>query len=221
MDKKSLVDKIEKSLVELLSSKAYKIGAVIPKELELAESLGVSRTVVREALSRLRTRGMIESRKKRGSVITSPNIVSVMEKGMSPDILDQATMRDIFEMRLALEVGMADFIVRRVKPGDIAELKTIVSQEKNTNYNIAEIEEEIAFHGKLYEISGNGTMKGFQKMLLPIFNYVHSSGMLNDAPLLKKVVTHTDLIHIIEGGSVDKLRKGMRQHLNGHFKRLF
>lgn len=222
LDKKSLVDKIEKSLVELLSSKEYPIGAVIPKEIELAERLGVSRTVVREALSRLRTRGMIESRKKRGAVITSPDIVSVIEKGMNPDILDQSTLKEIFEMRLALEVGMADFIIKRVSPQDIKELKAIVAKESpNSTPNFFEIEEEIAFHSKLYEISDNNTMKGFQKMLLPIFNYVHSSGMLNDMPVFKKIVTHSDLIALIETRSADKLRKGIRQHLNGHFKRLF
>lgn len=222
IDKKSLVDKIEKKLVELLSSKEYTIGAVIPKEIELAERLGVSRTVVREALSRLRTRGMIESRKKRGSVITSPDIVSVIEKGMNPDMLDQKTLKDIFEMRLALEIGMADFIIKRVTEEDIAALKAIVAREAPlVAPNTFSIDEEIAFHSKLYEISDNDTMKGFQKMLLPIFNYVHSSGMLNDMPVFKKIVTHSDLVTLIETGSADKLRKGMRQHLNGHFKRIF
>ncbi|SEA28447.1 DNA-binding transcriptional regulator, FadR family [Arachidicoccus rhizosphaerae] len=222
MDKKSLVDQIEKSLVELLSSKEYSVGAVIPKELELSTQLGVSRTVVREALSRLRTRGMIESRKKRGAVVTSPDIVSVIEKGMNPDILDQNTLKEIFEMRLSLEVGMADFIIKRVTEQDIKELRAIVSKETpNKMPNLFAIDEEIAFHSKLYEICDNNTMKGFQKMLLPIFNYVHSSGMLNDMPVFKKVVTHSDLIDLIESRSADKLRKGIRQHLNGHFKRVF
>lgn len=222
IDKKSLVDKIEKSLVALLSSKEYTIGAVIPKEIELSERLGVSRTVVREALSRLRTRGMIESRKKRGAIITSPDIVSVIGQGMNPDMLDQSTLKDIFEMRLALEVGMADFIIKRVTPEDIKQLRAIVAEEiPNKAPNLFEIDEEIAFHSKLYEICDNNTMKGFQKLLLPIFNYVHSNGMLDDLPVYTKVVTHGDLIDLIETGSADKLRKGIRQHLKGHFKRIF
>ena len=222
VDKKSLVDKIESSLVELLSSKEYTVGTVIPKEMELAGQLGVSRTVIREALSRLRTRGLIESRKKRGSVITSPNIISVIEQGMNPEILDDETLKDIFEMRLMLEVGMADFIIKRVKPADIVELKAILDRSAiMTPPNSFPIEEEIAFHSKLYEISGNKTAKGFQRLLLPIFDYVHKSGMLDDMPSFKKVVTHRDLIGLIEEGAADKLRKGIRQHFNGHFKRIF
>ena len=221
-DNKSLVDKIEKSLVDLLTSKEYPVGTVIPKEVELAERLGVSRTVIREALSRLRTRGMIESRKKRGAVITSPDIVSVIEQGMTPEILDENTLKEMYEMRLAIEVGMADFIVKRATAEDIKVLREIASKESPGKWpNLFEIQEEIAFHSKLYEISNNNTIKGFQKMLLPLFNYVHKSGMLNDMPIFKKIVTHSDIVDLIETRSADKLRKGMRQHLNGHFKRLF
>lgn len=220
-EKSSLVDQIEQSLVALFSRKEYDIGAVIPKEIELARSLGVSRTVVREALSRLRTRGMIESRKKRGSVLTSPDIVSVMGKGMNPDRLDQKTLKDIFELCLALEVGMADFIVKRVTPTDIATLREIIAKAAPATSYQASIEEEIAFHNKLYEIADNDTMKGFQQMLLPIFYYVHQSGMLQEMPVFKKKVTHSDLVSLLEAGSADKLRKGMRQHLNGHYKRIF
>ena len=64
VDTSSLVDKVEASLVELLQERKLKVGDVIPKEVELAEALGVSRTVVREALTRLRIMGLIESKKK-------------------------------------------------------------------------------------------------------------------------------------------------------------
>ena len=61
----SLVDRVEARLVELLQSRQLKVGDSIPKEMELAEIIGVSRTVIREALLRLRTMGLIESKKKK------------------------------------------------------------------------------------------------------------------------------------------------------------
>ena len=73
VDKSSLVDKVEANLVELLQQQKLKVGDSIPKEIELADTLGVSRTVIREALLRLRLMGLIDSRKKRGAVITSPD----------------------------------------------------------------------------------------------------------------------------------------------------
>jgi DNA-binding FadR family transcriptional regulator len=114
VDNSSLVDKVEANLVELLQSRKLKVGDVIPKEVELVELLGVSRTVIREAITRLRTMGIVESKKKKGSVITSPDIVGIMSKSMNPYILDEDTLREIFELRLVLEIGMADLIFQKL-----------------------------------------------------------------------------------------------------------
>lgn len=83
----SLVDRVEANLVELLQQQKLKVGDSIPKEIELANTLGVSRTVIREALLRLRMMGLIESKKKKGAVITSPDIFGNLNKSMNPHIL--------------------------------------------------------------------------------------------------------------------------------------
>lgn len=222
VDTSSLVDKVEASLVQLLQEQKFKVGDVIPKEIELSQALGVSRTVIREALTRLRIMGLIDSKKKKGSVITSPDLFGMMSKSMNPHILDQETLKEIFEIRLVLEIGMADLIFHRIKKEDIEELKQIVSNEPPaTQYHLFNIEHEIAFHGKLYEITGNSTLKKFQKMLLPVFDYVHNSGLLKLQPLLKVFVSHKGLVDILEDGNPEQFRNAMRNHLENHFARLF
>ncbi len=222
LDTSSLVDKVEAKLVELLQKRKLKVGDSIPKELELAESLGVSRTVIREALLRLRMMGLIESKKKRGAVITSPDIFGMMSRSMNPHVLDQETLKEIFEIRLVLEIGMADLLFRRVTKPDIAELKEIVKNEPPAaQYHLFNIGHEIAFHGKLYEITGNETLKKFQKMLLPVFDYVHKSGLLKKQPLLKTFTSHKTLVSILEKGTPEEFRNGMRNHLENHFLRIF
>ena len=222
VDTSSLVDKVESSLVELLQERKLSVGDVIPKEMELAQTLGVSRTVIREALTRLRIMGLIESKKKKGSVITSPDLFGMMSKSMKPHILDQDTLKEIFEIRLVLEIGMADLLYHRIKKEDIEELKQIVSNEpQSTQYHLFNIEHEIAFHGKLYEITGNETLKKFQKMLLPVFDFVHNSGLLKKQALLKTFTSHKGLVEILEDGNPELFRNAMRNHLENHFARLF
>jgi DNA-binding FadR family transcriptional regulator len=146
----------------------------------------------------------------------------MMSKSMNPHILDQETLKEIFEIRLVLEIGMADLIFHRIKKEDIEELKQIVSNEPPaTQYHLFNIEHEIAFHGKLYEITGNSTLKKFQKMLLPVFDYVHNSGLLKLQPLLKVFVSHKGLVDILEDGTPEQFRNAMRNHLENHFARLF
>jgi DNA-binding FadR family transcriptional regulator len=222
LDKSSLVDKVESKLVELLQKRKLKVGDSIPKEIELAATLGVSRTVIREALMRLRMMGLIDSKKKKGAVITSPDLFGMLGKSMNPHILDQETLKEIFELRLVLEIGMADFLFQRVTKEDIAELKQIVKNEPPAaQYHVFNINHEIAFHGKLYEITGNETLKKFQRMLLPVFDYVHKSGLIKKQPLLKTFTSHKALVNILEKGTPEEFRNGMRSHLENHFARIF
>ena len=222
LDTSSLVDKAEDSLVALLQERKLSVGDVIPKEVELAESLGVSRTVIREALTRLKMMGLIESKKKKGSVITSPDLFGMMAKSMNPHILDKDTLKEIFEIRLVLEIGMADLLFHRITKEDIAELRQIVADEPPaTQYHLFNIDHEVAFHGKLYEITNNQTLRKFQKMLLPVFDYVHHSGLLRKQSLLKTFVSHKELVDILEHGDPEQFRNGMRNHLENHFARIF
>jgi DNA-binding FadR family transcriptional regulator len=218
----SLVDRVEAKLVELLQNRQLKVGDSIPKEIELAEAIGVSRTVIREALLRLRMMGLIESRKKKGAVITSPDLFMNMSKSMNPHLLDESTLKEIFEIRLVLEVGMADLLFNRVDAEDIVALRAIVGDEPaNSEDRLFNVQHEIEFHGKLYEITGNETMRKFQKLLLPVFEYVHNSGLLKKNAERKKFISHKGLVDILENGSPEMFRNAMRNHLDSHFARLF
>lgn len=222
IDTSSLVDKVEMTLINTLIHQGFRVGDAIPKETELASSLGVSRTVVREALARLKMIGLIQSKKHKGAVVTNPDLLALLEKRMIPQVLDHTTLREIFELRLALEIGIADFIMERVTKEDIEILKEIVAGEPDLSSTVRfQVEHEIKFHGKLYEISGNETFKKFQNMLLLVFEYVHSSELLDKDVAVKKYVSHKGLVDIIEHGSAEMLRNGMRNHLENHFARIF
>lgn len=221
IDTSSLVDKAEKSIIDYIKVNKLKVGDILPKELELTEKLGVSRTVVREALLRLKSIGLIESKKHRGAVITNPDILGSFKKIFHPSFLDTSTLTDLFEMRLALEVGIADFIINKITDKDIEELeemtKTIVSGDTALPWSI---EDEKKFHGKLYEISGNGMLLELQEMLIPIFQYVHQSGILEKPIFQGEFISHKELVEVLKMRDADAYRKAIRIHLNNHFARI-
>lgn len=222
IDTTSLADKVEKELIDYLVENRFKVGDALPTELELTEMLGVSRTVIREALLRLRMMGLIESRKKKGMVVTHPDAIALFERTIFPSLMEKEKLKDIFELRMALEIGMADLIFLRIKPEDIKALEQIVASEpENTGDLLFDIKQEMSFHGKLYEITGNETLKRFQHILLPVFKYVHESGILNKAIVSKRGVSHRDLVEIIKNGNPDAFRVAMREHLDTHFQRIF
>ncbi len=221
IDTSSLVDKAEQAIINYIKFNKLHVGDVLPKELELAEQLGVSRTVIREALLRLKTIGLIESIKHKGAIITNPDVLGSLRKIFHPSILDHNTLKNLFEMRLALEVGIADFIVNKITDEDIQELEqmaeVIVSGDTALPWSI---EDEKKFHGKLYEISDNAMLIELQEMLIPIFQYVHQSGIL-DKPIVKgEFISHKELVEVLKKRDAESYRKAIRTHLNNHFERI-
>lgn len=221
VDTRSLVDQVEKKLLHFFDVKKLQPGDLIPKEMELVKALGVSRSVVRESLNRLKTMGIIESIKHKGTIIKSPDFAMILSKSMIPSILDNTTLKDIFELRMVLEIGMADSILNHITESDIVELTEIVEQEPESSESLLfDIKHEILFHGKLYEITRNKTLINFQKILLPIFNYAYDSGLIDKPISKKKYVSHKGLVEILKTGNANKFRNAMRKHLDNHFERL-
>lgn len=221
VDTRSLVDRVEMNLMDFFIKRNLKPGDPIPKEIELSAAMGVSRTVIRESLNRLKTMGLVEAKKHRGTIIKSPDIAEILQKSMIPRILNETTLRDVFEMRLILEVGMADLVVSRASDQDIEELFEIVKDESLQSADtLFDVDYEIRFHGKLYEITGNETLKSFQGLLLPIFNYAYSSGLINKHFENKHYVSHKELVETLRHRDADKFRNDMRWHLENHFRRI-
>ncbi|WP_341840234.1 FadR/GntR family transcriptional regulator [Chitinophaga caseinilytica] len=212
---KSMAERVEVSLREYFAKENFKPGDPLPTELELAAALGVSRNVVREALSRFKMLGIIETKKKTGMVISNPDIMGTFEKVLTPEIIDESTLQDLFELRLVLEMGIADLLFIHKTPQDIAELEDIVARE--TKGDSFRINNEIAFHGKLYQMTGNETMKRFQTLLLPVFGYVMK---LENKQYVSGKITHKDLVRILKKGSVQEFKDGMASHLQPHLDRL-
>ncbi len=214
---KTMVEVVEINLLEFLKNNSFRPGDILPSEVELATSLGVSRNVLREALSRLRMMGMVESKKRRGMVLSSPDILGAMERVMNPLIIGANTLKDIFEMRLTLEMGMTDILYIRKTKKDIDELEIIAQNEKAKRVDeVFRIKNEIDFHGKLYQMTGNVTMQRFSNLLMPVFGYIAN---LEKIPKIS-AVSHLDLVHLLRSGSREDFRKGMRTHLESHFAKL-
>ncbi len=217
IDSISMTDRVENILRKYFEDNAFQPGDALPGEVEIAEKLDVSRNVVREALSRLRMLGIVESRTRRGMVMARPDILGGFQRVLNPNILGDKTLKDIFEMRLILEMGMAEFLMARKTPKGIQELEKIVSEQKSIETPTKE--EEIRFHTKLYELTGNDTFKRFQKMLFPIFDYVFTE-YKNENPLPKPPghIHHDGLLQVIAEGDANDFRKAIAIHLGPYFK---
>ena len=215
----TMADQVETQLREYILKRAVRPGDSIPKETELAEALGVSRNVVREALSRLRMLGMIESKKRRGMILTQPDVMKGLERILHPTMLDINIRKQLFELRLVLEVGLGDLLFARKDEEHLNKLDAIIERERKANTQIERIRCEVDFHSTLYEMAGNDTLKRFQTILMPVFEYVveYESKLQHTSV---GSVTHADLVRILYGNNPDEYPNAMRKHLAPHFQHL-
>lgn len=220
IENQTQVDKIENSLQVYFRNGNFQPGDPIPKEMELSEALGVSRTSIREALSRFKTLGIIESRKNRGMIITHTDLLYNMQKIVDLKLLDSATWKDIFELRLVLEIGTADLLFLRKSDSDLKKLEKIVIKDEQSNSKIEHKKYDVEFHSLLYEISGNDFIQRFQKMLFPFFNFDDNSLQVEPSTETDSNVTHRDLLNTLKNGTAEQFRNKMRDHLKQYFNKI-
>lgn len=214
------VDKIEIHLQEYFRNENFSPGDAIPKEVDLAQAMGVSRTAIREAISRFRMLGIIESRKNRGMVITRPDVLNNMQRVLDPQLLDGATMKNIFEMRLVIEMGISDILFLRKTDESLARLEEIVKKEEATDNKIDQLKYDVEFHSALYDISENETIQRFQKMLLPVFDYVDNGLRVQRQKYTSDYVSHRVLLEVLKNGTPEEFRNKMHDHLLYYFEKI-
>jgi len=212
----TLTEQTEQRILKYVTEKGYQLGDIFPKESEFAEILGVSRVVIREALSRLRMMGFIETKRKRGTVLRSPDMFYGVKTIVNSGKLDLESLRDLYEVRIMLEIGMADFIFLRKTDESIALLEKIVTDEDKTDVNDLErlAALDIQFHSTLYQISGNKSLGTFQNLLNTLFTtYSRSKNWRS-----RQIISHATLVGILKKGTTDAFRTAMRLHLNTRFE---
>lgn len=214
----TLVDRVETSILNYIKVNKLVPGDCIPNELELSKRLGVSRNVLREALSRLKMLGIIQSQTKKGIFIREPYLLAGFEKTLKPGLLSVNSIKNMMGLRITIEIGIADFLFINLTGKGIEELKNILQiQPKVSTY--LEIQQELEFHRKIYELSGNTFISQLQQILLPVFQFAHENyekyfahvneGLKRDG----KTVTHIDLFNLIKERDVEGYRVAIKTHL--------
>ena len=208
----TLVDSVEESLIRYFKEQGLRPGSSIPNEIELAASLGVGRAVLREALSRFKMTGMVVSRTKKGMILGEPSLLGGMKRCINPLLMNESTLRDILEFRVALEIGISSSLFRNITPADIAELEQGVGTNKYAPVS------EHRFHTKLYEITGNQIISEFQDVIYPVLDFVKEKyrDFLEpiEAELIRsgELMTHSHLLEFIKAGDLEGYKHAIEEH---------
>ena len=215
----TLVDQVEEQILNYIVKEKLVSGSEIPPELVLAENLNVGRNVVREALSRLRMLGIVESRKHKGMVVREPDVMKCFNKVVNPYLLSKQSILDLLDLRVSIESGISELIIQNIEDKDIDELESIVSRHIYQEDMKLKVENEIEFHSKLYRVTKNQAIIDLLEMVLPLFSFVHEK-FEDFKPINErnkgKLVKHEDLIPLLRQRDVQGYRNAIYNHLKAY-----
>ena len=220
--RESLTDIAEKKIFDYLRENRFRPGNRLPMESELAEKFHISRTIIREALSRLRMMGFIESKKRRGMVVGHPSIFETIAKVIDPAFLDEEEQKDFFRLRMTIELGLADMLAEQLSEEDLADLEQIVREEETDPADYRRfLACDCRFHARVYEATRCRSLASFQKILLGFFSdfetrFRHASSNFARRFDDPKQVTHRDLLDAFITRDAETIQRVMRRHLTIH-----
>ena len=118
----NLTDRVTEMLLDEITSGDYQVGEVLPPEQTIATRLGVSRTVLREAVSRLKGDGIVQSKQGRGLTVMQTARPSVLRM-QAADIGDADQVLRIVELRRGFEIEAAPLAAARRDEDDLAAMR--------------------------------------------------------------------------------------------------
>jgi len=150
-----LSDRLAAWLAEQIGGGALSPGDRLPTEPQLAQAHGVSRTVVREAVHQLRSRGLLVSRQGSGVYVASP--APHRPLAFDPSVLESLTsVVQIVEVRRAIEGEIAALAAQRATRAQVAALRrALAAIEAAVAAGGDGVAEDLVFHRAIAEASGN------------------------------------------------------------------
>ncbi|MFL9927522.1 FadR/GntR family transcriptional regulator [Herbaspirillum lusitanum] len=222
----SLSQEVVAAISEMIAKGQIKPGDKLPTESEIMQSQGVSRTVVREAISRLQAAGQVETRHGIGTFVLEA------KKGSNINI-DPATittMKDLLallELRISLETETAGLAAARRTDAQLKEIRLALDAFKD---NLAKggdtVGPDFRFHFQIANATGN---RYFIEILSHLGAGVIPRKRLNTAELARDPQAsyldrvqreHEDIYEAIARGDSEAARAAMRNHLTNSRERL-
>jgi GntR family transcriptional repressor for pyruvate dehydrogenase complex len=213
-----LYEQVADQILELIIDDQISLGDRLPSERELAELLGVSRPVIREAIRSLGVRGVVAVKQGSGTFVTQP---SASDVSASINLLlrlrnHQDSFVDLFEVRNALEVAIAGSAAVHATAKDIVAIEaTIVGMERGGSSASSFSMYDVAYHDALAAATHNDL---FALLLSPIADLLHDCRLVAfhhdaDESLRGGLMHHREILDRIRRGDAEGARAAMGLHL--------
>lgn len=219
-----LADRVVSGIKDQILSGDLAPGAKLPSESDLVATYGVSRTVAREAITRLRAEGLVETFQGRGSFVLAVPAPSPFALESSA-IRTQHDVLDMVDFRLGVECEAAALAAARLDERTSRSIEEAREALAAADPDVA-VEADFAFHRAVAAATGN-------RFYLDLMDSLGPMMIMLPRTRLGEAYSHVDAFHVervqrehdniaeaILAGDADTARAAMRVHLGSTRRRL-
>lgn len=192
-------------------------GDRLPPERNLAAQLGVSRTIVREALRELQSAGLVDlpARANAGAVITRPTGKRIGERLGDMLLVDALQVADVSEARIVLELSLVEIVCKRASDEDLSALRAICDRsEAAVARGAYSVGLSTEFHLRLTGASHNRALELFVDSLRGVARDVFvDAGGYPPAAMGERVREHRAIVEAVASRDAVAVRGLLDPHL--------
>ncbi|PLK50351.1 FadR/GntR family transcriptional regulator [Uliginosibacterium sp. TH139] len=222
----SLVETVMNDLAGKIRNGVYRAGAKLPTEPEVMAEHGVSRTVVRETMSRLQAAGLVETRHGVGTFVLAQPVASPLHM----DSATAMTIRELLamlELRISVETEAAGLAALRRTDAQVEEMRQALREfDDELSTGGSSVDADFKFHLLVAQATGNPYFENFYRQLgintIPRTRL--DTSVFSSAPgqgyLRRSNEEHLSILEAIARRDPENARAGMRLHLSNSRERL-
>ncbi|MFC3339535.1 GntR family transcriptional regulator [Paracandidimonas soli] len=166
------------------------------REVEVAETLGLGRTPVREALKRLEDERLLTHEPRRGLVVTS---------------LDRKSVSELYAMREILEAAAAEFAARHATEAEILNMEAILQEQEQPGADAVAL--NLAFHEAIYGAAHNQFLIKSLQSLTETTYLLGRSTLSTDQRAAQAVQEHRQILAAIARHDPAEAAGAARHHI--------
>ncbi|SCU97566.1 Transcriptional regulator, GntR-family [Cupriavidus necator] len=225
----SLASRIAQTLHDDILAGRYGAGARLPAETSLADTFGVSRPIVREAIAQLKADGVLVTRKGSGAYVSETPGGQAWRVASSPD--GGPTLAQLFELRRVVETACAEMAAQRRTDADIDAIRSALAamqaQADGQGDMASAAAADMAFHHAIAQAAHNPCFTGLtdfvsQQMLAARQRAWENTARLSVTTGAPRAADqeHAALAEAIAAGDATAARGAAQQHLAAAAARL-
>ncbi len=219
MVRTGLVDQLVGDLVEDIVSGVFPPGSVLPAEAELAERAEVSRLTVREAITVLRTKRVLEVKHGRGTFVNpichwSPFDPTLLAARSGDAVGAGALPKKLIEARRLVEVGVVELAAARRSAKDLEALAEALERMKKAGDDVDAIAEaDIEFHQIILAAAGNAFIAALFDPIRQLVWAARRQTKGYPQIRMRAIAAHTRILKTIRDKDPEAARWAMNDHL--------